>query len=262
MPAELSAAGLLRPDWGGCPPPGVQAMVTTRISLQGLGLPPYEFFNVAGHVGDDPASVEANRQQLCCLLPAEPVWLDQVHGTGVVCADSLEKDAAFGSRQVGPVTADASYARKAGSVCCVLTADCLPLLLAARDGSVVAAIHAGWRGLAAGVIEATVDALQVAAEDLQVWLGPAIGPQAFVVGDEVRAAFCQHDARASPAFVAAAAGRWHADLYRLARLRLLALGVQRISGGDYCTYTDATHFYSYRRDGLTGRMASLIWRTV
>ena len=267
MPIEISALadqGLLRPDWGGCPPPGVQALVTTRISLQGYSQAPYGRFNVATHVGDDPLNVAANRQQLRRLLPDEPYWLDQVHGTRVVCADRFAMARLPEAREAAPVAADASYARTSGSVCCVMTADCLPLLLAAQDGSVVAAIHAGWRGLAAGIIEATVAALAVPGRDLHVWLGPAIGSRAFIVGDEVRQMFCQQAAQAAQAFVAHetdGSRRWQADLYLLARLRLLALGVKRISGGEYCTYTDTAHFYSYRRDGVSGRMASLIWRT-
>ncbi|SMB29139.1 conserved hypothetical protein [Sterolibacterium denitrificans] len=259
---------LLIPDWG-CEhaagaPPGVRALVTTRLSLQGCSAAPYEYFNLALHVGDDPLAVMANRGSLRRLLPAEPLWLNQVHGTEVACADDDRGDAA-----VVP-TADASCARAPGRVCVVLTADCLPLLLAARDGSVVAAAHAGWRGLAAGVIEATVAAMGVPAADVQVWLGPAIGPAAFEVGAEVRAAFCRHDPQAALAFRAQGGrekpdrsnepDKWLCDLYMLARQRLAALGVRQVSGGGLCTWSDERRFYSYRRDGATGRMASLIWR--
>lgn len=247
------SGGLLVPDWGGAAIPGVRALVTTRESLQGISVAPYARFNLGTHVGDDPAAVAVNRAQLRKLLPAEPLWLNQVHGVGVVDA---------GSASLG-VNADASYARGAGRVCAVLTADCLPLLLAAADGSVVAAVHAGWRGLADGVVESTVVAMGLAGGDLLAWLGPAIGPGAFEVGDEVRAAFCRHDAASALAFVphgAQRSGKWLCDLYGLARLRLAALGVSRISGGDLCTHGDASRFYSYRRDGVTGRMASLIWR--
>ena len=246
--------GLLIPDWGGSEfaPPGVRALVTTRDYPQGHSVAPYASFNLAGHVGDDPAAVAANRAQLRTLLPAEPLWLNQVHGVAVA-------DVATASPGI---SADASVAHAPGQVCAVLTADCLPLLLAARDGSVVAAAHAGWRGLADGVIEATVAAMRMPGSELSVWLGPAIGPAAFEVGDEVRAAFCRHDARAAAAFVAHGAGKWLCDLYALARQRLAALGVTQVSGGGLCTYGAAQRFYSYRRDGATGRMASLIWREV
>lgn len=247
--------GLLVPDWGGAVIPGVRALVTTRESLLGVSAAPYARFNLGDHVGDDPAAVAANRAQLRKLLPGEPLWLNQVHGVSVVDADSAPQG----------VSADASHARGAGRVCAVLTADCLPLLLAAADGSVVAAAHAGWRGLADGVIEATVAAMGLAGGDLLAWLGPAIGPGAFEVGDEVRAAFCRHDTGAALAFAphgAQGSGKWLCDLYALARLRLAALGVSRISGGECCTFSDEPHFYSYRRDGVTGRMASLIWREV
>lgn len=261
---------LLIPDWGGGHaagvPPGVRALATTRLSLQGCSAAPYEHFNLALHVGDDPLAVAANRASLRRLLPAEPLWLNQVHGTGVVCADT---DGGCNDAATVP-TADASYAREPGRVCVVLTADCLPLLLAARDGSVVAAAHAGWRGLAAGVIEATVAAMGVPVADLQVWLGPAIGPAAFEVGDEVRAAFCRHDPQAMRAFRAQGRldqqdkpgqpDKWLCDLYLLARQRLAALGVRQVSGGGLCTWSDERRFYSYRRAGATGRMASLIWR--
>jgi len=244
--------GLLIPDWGGSEfaPPGVRALVTLRVHPQGHSVAPYASFNLAGHVGDDPAAVAANRAQLRALLPAEPLWLNQVHGVAVA-------DVAKASPGI---SADASVARAPGLVCAVLTADCLPLLLAARDGSVVAAAHAGWRGLADGVIEATVAAMRMPAGGLRAWLGPAIGPTAFEVGDEVRAAFCRHDARAAAAFDAHGAGKWLCDLYALARQRLAAVGVTQVSGGGLCTYSDAQRFYSYRRDGTTGRMASLIWR--
>ena len=277
--------GLLIPDWGGgkrSAPPGVQALVTTRQSLQGCSAPPYDQCNLALHVGDDPLAVAANRANLRRLLPAEPCWLNQVHGVAVVCADDDHASTKKGDGSHIPPVADACYAREPGRVCAVLTADCLPLLLAARDGSVVAAAHAGWRGLAAGVIEATVAALEVPADGLQAWLGPAIGPTAFEVGEEVKERFCQHDARAAQAFrpmekpqagqsfhsshssrssQTATAGKWLCDLYLLAHQRLAALGVKQISGGGDCTWSNPRQFYSYRRDGVTGRMASLIWRS-
>ncbi len=242
--------GLLIPDWDGLLIPGVQAMVTTRESLHGVSTMPYAQFNVASHVGDDPAAVAANRAQLRALLPNEPLWLNQVHGVAVVAVESATQG----------VSADASVARTPGAVCAVMTADCLPLLLAAEDGSAVAAAHAGWRGLADGVIEATVAALELPGDRLVAWLGPAIGPDAFEVGDEVRAAFCRCDARAASAFHPQGSGKWLCDLYTLARQRLGALGVERVFGGKFCTHRDARRFYSYRRDGPTGRMVTLIWR--
>lgn len=247
---QLNADGLLMPDWSPWPAPArVRALVTTRHSLQGLSQAPYEHFNLGGHVGDAALAVAANRRQLRACLPAEPLWLRQVHGVHV---------ARHGSDAPG-VEADASVAWQAGQVSAILTADCLPLLLTDQAGTVVAALHAGWRGLAAGVIEATLTAMAVPAAQILAWLGPAIGPQAFEVGADVRAVFCVPDAQAAQAFVAQGQDKWLCDLYLLARQRLQAAGVQRIAGGGLCTYSDARHFYSYRRDGVTGRMASLIW---
>lgn len=207
--------------------------------------------NPADHVGDDPEAVAANRARLQqrLALPARPAWLQQVHGITVV-------DAAAAS---GTPQADAAYACRPGVVCAVLTADCLPLLLCDRDGECVAAIHAGWRGLAAGVIEQAVQALPRPGAALLAWLGPAISPAAYRVGDEVRDTFMAHDRRAAAAFTAAAAAGWHADLYRLARQRLEDCGVTAVSGGGYCSYGEPGRFFSYRRDGACGRMASLIW---
>jgi YfiH family protein len=248
----MSTAGMLVPDWGGKPPPGVVAAVTLRNDLRGVSGGPYARFNLGDHVGDDVREVATNRARLRADLPTEPLWLNQVHGIEVVAAETA----------VPGVAADACWTREPGRVCAVLTADCLPVLLAACDGSVVAAAHAGWRGLAAGVIEATVAAMGVSPLRLQAWLGPAIGPQAFEVGDEVRAAFCRHDAAAARAFVPGrAAGKWWCDLYTLARQRLLAQGVAQVTGGGLCTHGDAERFYSFRRDGVTGRMATLIWRS-
>ena len=246
------------PDWGGARlASGVRALVTTRDCPDGCSAAPYARFNLAQHVGDDPAAVAANRRHLRRLLPSEPLWLDQVHGTQVVAVET--------SAQGVVTVADASFARTPGLVCAVLTADCLPLLLCAADGSVVAAAHAGWRGLAGGVIESTVAAMALPGANLVAWLGPAIGPTAFEVGDEVRAAFCRHDPRAAEAFVAHGgrdSGKWLCDLVMLARQRLAALGVARVSGGGLCTFNEPQRFYSYRRDGVTGRMATLIWREI
>jgi YfiH family protein len=200
-------------------------------------------------VGDAPVAVAKNRARLRELaqLPAEPRWLEQVHGTAVVSA----------SDPVSQPCADASYSRQQGEVCVVLTADCLPLLLCRRDASAVAAVHAGWRGLQAGVIEETI--IQAGEGDWLAWLGPAIGPHAFEVGEEVYSAFVDEDAAARAAFVAKRPGHWLADLYMLARMRLARVGVTAVYGGEDCTYSDPQRFYSYRRDGVTGRMASLIW---
>jgi YfiH family protein len=226
-----------------------RAVSTTRGG--GVSLPPYASLNLAAHVGDEAGAVAANRQHLVrtLRLPAMPAWLQQEHGTGVVDAATV----------AAPVAADAAYAVAPGVICAVLTADCLPVLLCDRGGRVVAAVHAGWRGLAAGVIEQTVAALPVTGAELLAWLGPAISAQAYVVGEEVRAAFLTHDPAAVAAFRPARGGGWHADLYELARRRLQRQGVTEIQGGGRCTFLDPVRFYSYRRDGVTGRMASLIW---
>ncbi|OHC65725.1 MAG: hypothetical protein A2045_09785 [Rhodocyclales bacterium GWA2_65_20] len=236
---------LITPDWPA--PPRVRALATTRGGGHGSGA--YDSFNLASHVGDDPLAVAANRQLLRGRLPVAPVWLDQVHG--VRCVDVAS--AGDGAQ------ADAGFARTPAQACAVLTADCLPLLLCDDAGTVVAAAHAGWRGLAAGVVEAAVAALQVPGPRLMAWLGPAIGPAAFEVGDEVRAVFLQQDRGADAAFVPHGTGKWLCDLGALARRRLLRLGVERIHGGGYCTYTQRERFFSYRRDGVTGRMATLVW---
>lgn len=241
----------LCPDWPA--PTWIKALTTLRHG--GVSRPPYDGLNLADHVGDAKARVSANRSLLgqALQLPTEPVWLTQVHGTVVM-------DAAMAhSSKLAPVEADASYTSATGIVCAVLTADCLPLLLCDRQGTRVAAVHAGWRGLAAGVVEATVRAMAVPAADVLVWLGPAIGPTAFEVGAEVRAAFMASDAEAEQAFVTTAPGRYRADLYGLARLRLKRLGIEAVYGGQWCSYSQPEAFYSYRREGVTGRMASLIW---
>lgn len=238
----------LRPDWNA--PAWVRALSTTRQGGVSAGV--YASLNLAGHVGDDWAAVRRNRALLNeqAGLPAEPIWLNQVHGCAV-----------YESARVAHATgdADASVAFWGGAVCAVMTADCLPVLLCDEAGTVVAAAHAGWRGLAGGVIEATVQRMRRPPAQLQAWLGPAIGPAHFEVGDEVRARFCEIDAEAATAFRRNAAGRWLADLPMLARQRLARLGVAAVHGGDVCTFADRDRFFSYRRDGVTGRMASLIW---
>jgi hypothetical protein len=202
-------------------------------------------------VGDDPGRVALNRARVReqLDLPAEPLWLRQVHGCEVAQASE------------GPAgcTADAAVARGPGQVCAVMTADCLPVLLCDRRGRAVAAVHAGWRGLAAGVVEEAVAALGTGPDQVLAWLGPAIGPDAFEVGPEVRDRFLASDREAAKAFRPGAGDRWLADLYTLARRRLDAVGVQAVYGGGFCTYSEADRFFSYRRDGSTGRMASLIW---
>jgi YfiH family protein len=238
----------IEPDWPA--PAAVRAACTLRSG--GVSRGPYSSLNLADHVGDDPSCVARNRALLRedLGLPGEPLWLRQVHG----------RDAAMGGG-VDPAgcVADASVATGPGIVCAVLTADCLPLLLCDRAGTRVAAVHAGWRGLASGVVEAAVARMQAAPEDLLVWLGPAIGPDVFEVGDEVRDAFLSYDPGGGAAFRPSPAGRWLADIYLVARRRLGLLGVGNVWGGGYCTVTDPDRFFSYRRDGATGRMASLIW---
>jgi polyphenol oxidase len=239
----------LIPDWPA--PKNVRALQTTRNG--GVSVAPYASLNLGSHVGDAPLAVERNRMLLEPLLPSEPVWLNQVHGTTVVNISQA------GCHPQG----DACVSSHPGAVCVVMTADCLPLLLCNDGGSVVGAVHAGWRGLCDGVIEQAVRSMNVPPAALMAWLGPAIGPQAFEVGDEVRAAFIARQPEAAAAFAplppAGEGSKFLADIYRLARLRLHALGVTRIYGGDLCTFTDRERFFSYRRDGATGRMGTFIW---
>ena len=287
------------PDWPA--PARVKALQTTRQG--GVSLAPYDSLNLGSHVGDNPLAVARNRVLLNTLLPSEPVWLEQVHGTRVVNADQADC----------LPKADACIARQRGAVCVVMTADCLPVLLCDAQGSVVGAAHAGWRGLGAGVIEATVQAMGVAPQSLMAWLGPAIGQEAFEVGDEVRAAFIAVQPQAAAAFIPGQSGKWlaktrrcgasgagmaashplpqaagfaitsdlasvsgspsrmascsisnvsrvwFADIYALARLRLNALGITQIYGGGRCACRERELFFSYRRDGVTGRMGTFIW---
>ena len=238
---------MITPDWPA--PANVRSLITTRSG--GVSAAPYASLNLGDHVGDNPQHVMQNRAVLKAQLPAEPRWLKQVHGIAVADACMVGAEA------------DASVAFQAGEVCAVLTADCLPVLLCDQSGTVVGAAHAGWRGLLNGVIESTVAAMKVPSSALLAYLGPAIGPQAFEVGDEVRAAFVVENPEAASAFSPgdqqAETQKWLADIYELARLRLEKLGVAGVYGGGLCTYTDAEQFFSYRRDGVTGRMASLIW---
>ena len=234
---------------------GVRAAFTLRAG--GVSRAAYDSFNLGAHVGDAPLAVAQNRrvlrQQLS--LPREPVWLEQVHGIDIVDADRSEPQL---QPQPQPPRGDGAITRQRGPVLAVLVADCLPVLFAACDGSAVAVAHAGWRGLAAGVLEAAVAAM-AGCGPLQAWLGPAIGPAHFEVGEEVRAAFVARDREDAAAFVANARGRWQCTLQALARARLRALGIDSLHGEPSCTYADPQRFYSYRRDGITGRMAALIW---
>lgn len=268
---------LILPDWPA--PANVRTFQTTR--LGGISAAPYASLNLGNHVGDAPLAVAGNRHLLNTLLPSEPVWLEQVHGTVVANADSgcdtllaqpadcgssrkadtyapIDCGVPFGSFSANCIPqADACIARR--GVCVVMTADCLPVLLCDKAGTVVGAAHAGWKGLAAGVIEATVAAMGVAPENLLVWLGPAISQAAFEVGVEVRAEFIKTDPQAASAFIPNEPGKYLADIYELARQRLNALGITRIYGGNRCTYTEKEQFFSYRRDGVTGRQGTFIW---
>ncbi|KWR73610.1 peptidoglycan editing factor PgeF [Pseudomonas citronellolis] len=237
----------LIPDWPA--PANVRACVSTRAG--GVSQAPFDSFNLGDHVGDEPAAVAENRRRLEQAQGCRPAWLSQVHGIEVVEADPSRV-----------ATADASWSATPGIACAVLTADCLPALFCDRAGTRVAAAHAGWRGLAGGVLEATLDRLAVPAGEVLVWLGPAIGPQAFEVGPEVREAFMADHAEAAAAFVPSVnAGRYMADIYQLARIRLAARGVTAVYGGGLCTFSDTERFYSYRRNPRTGRQASLVWLT-
>lgn len=247
---------VLRPDWPA--PAHVHALVTTRHG--GFSLPPFDSLNLGDHVGDDPAHVAANRQALTqtlnTLAPAQaPQWLKQVHGVRVI---TPPVDAEARARHI--LEADAATTTEFGVPLTVMTADCLPVFFTDQQGTRVAVAHAGWRGLCDGILEKTVAQFSKP-QQVIAWLGPAIGPMAFEVGDEVRAAFVAHDAQAVSAFapVAQKPGHWLADLYVLARQRLARAGVTQVSGGKHCTWTESALFYSYRRDGRTGRMASVIW---
>ena len=228
---------------------GIRACVTTRHG--GVSNAPFDGLNLGNHVGDDPQAVAHNRQLVrqALQLPAEPVWLQQTHSISTINADDRPSDC----------PADASWTDQPGVICAVMTADCLPVFFANQKQRRVAVAHAGWRGLADGILEATVDALDCPPNELTVWLGPAIGSSAFEVGDDVRDAFTGYNREATQAFKPKSSGKWLADLYLLACQRLNAAGIGAISGGEFCTYSDNERFFSYRRDGKTGRMASLIW---
>lgn len=243
----MNSPSFILPDWPA--PQHVRAVATTR--LGGVSQSPYDSFNLATHVGDNAAYVQQNRQQLVAQLGLqhEPCWLQQVHSNRIIEATV--------SRDV--IEADASFSRIPEQGCVVMTADCLPVLFCDRQGTVVAAAHAGWRGLADGILENTIAAMQVPETDVLAWLGPAIGPQVYEVGTNVYDVFMQQNSAAGLAFNVTRPGHWLMDIYQLARQRLQAVGMTHIYGGDYCTFSDNERFYSYRRDGVTGRMASLIW---
>ena len=256
---EKSELQLLTPNWPA--PENVHAYSTTR--LYGVSEAEFSGLNLALHVGDQPEAVHQNRQTLSGYLnlPDDPYWLNQVHqATAVNTAEQI--------KQATP-DADASFSTSKNQVCVVMTADCLPVLICNRNGNKVAAAHAGWRGLAEGVIESTITELQEAPEQLLVWLGPAIGAQSFEVGEEVKQAFIskfekanltqQNSEQLESSFIENKPGHYLADMYQLARLTLSLIGVEAVYGGEYCTFSDANHFYSFRRDGKTGRQASLIW---
>lgn len=244
--------GVVRAHWQA--PPGVHAFTTTRRG-PGVSTPPFDAFNLGDHVGDDPVAVAANRAALRreLALPDDPMWLRQVHGTHVVDADALA---------VGAVPeADAAITRSPGRVLAILTADCLPVVFAADDGSVLGAAHAGWRGLAAGVLEATVAAMQHDAKRIAAWIGPGIRQPAFEVGAEVRDTFLARDKLAFAAFKPSPrTGHFLCDLAMLARLRLMQLGLTRIADCGLCTFAAPQQFYSYRRDQRSGRMGTMVWR--
>lgn len=244
----MSQLDFIIPNWPA--PANVKALQTTR--LGGVSSAPFDGLNLGAHVNDDPIAVAKNRQLLSPYLPNEPVWVNQVHGIEVIDA----------AQSACLQNADASFTTKPNVVCVTMTADCLPVLLCDKAGTVVAAVHAGWRGLCDGVIEAAVNKLPVEHSEILAWLGPAIGPNAFEVGSEVRAQFIAKDAQAASAFQTNG-NKWLGDIYQIARQRLNRVGVTQIYGGsvneDFCTYTDPTRFYSFRRDNVTGRMASLIW---
>lgn len=238
----------ITPNWPA--PESICAVTTTR--LGGVSVSPYDQFNLAEHVGDLGEHVLANREILRnkLNLPAEPTWINQIHSAIAISAHPTNTGK----------EADATYTHERKQVCAILTADCLPLLICSKQGSHVAAIHAGWRGLATGVIAATLRGLQLAGSELLAWLGPAIGGANYEVGHEVREQFIQHDPQLAAAFTPSPNQRWLADLYTIAKLQLAALGVTQVYGGEFCTFSDKKRFYSYRRDGSqTGRMASLIW---
>lgn len=239
----------LYPQWPA--PDNVCALTTLRAG--GFSQAPYTSFNFGHHVNDDPIAVKKNINLLCkeLNLKTPPTWLTQVHGTDVIHIENYPQDSY--------PEADASYTQQKQQICAVLTADCVPILVCDKNGTEIAAIHAGWQGLLAGVIDPAIQIFKNSAENLFAWLGPAIGPRAFVVGEDVRQRFIAKNPDYTDAFQTAGVQQWHGNLYQIARINLQALGVNHIYGGNFCTYTDKKRFFSYRRNQVTGRMASLIW---
>lgn len=245
----MPAPAWLDADWPA--PPGVRALTTLRAG-EGVSAPPFDTFNLGAHCGDDPAAVAENRRRLAAALalPSAPCWLRQVHGTGV---------RRLSAPPSAPPEADAAVTEVPGLVLAILTADCLPVVFAADDGRELGVAHAGWRGLAAGVLEATVAAMRTPAGRLRAWLGPAAGPAHYEIGAEVREAFVGPDPGAGLAFAPTRPGHWRVDLYALARRRLAAIGLEDVHGGGLCTIGDPGRFFSHRRDGRSGRLATLAW---
>lgn len=240
---------IIRPDWSR--PANIGSISTTRAG--GVSKGPWESLNLGDRCGDDPNAVRVNRDRLAALLPSEPLWLRQVHGVDVV-------DAKDSSNTL--VEADAAVTSHPGQVLAILTADCLPVLLCDAEGTRIGAAHAGWRGLSKGIIEATVAAMQIAPGKLTAWLGPAIGQEDYEVGDDVFESFCHRPGSNLVSALRPAGNKWQLDLAGAARLVLSELGVSQVTGGSYCTHADPARFFSFRRDGVTGRMASLIWLEV
>ena len=240
-------SAFLHADWPA--PPGVHALTSLRHGL-GVSTAPFDHFNLGSRCGDDADAVIENRRQLQAALhlPSPPHWLRQVHGVAVAVEPGFDEP-----------EADAAVTATPGRVLAILTADCLPVVLASRAGDDIGAAHAGWRGLCAGVLEATVGAMRTPAQQLMAWLGPAAGPQAYEIGEDVFAAFVQRDPAAAAAFVATRPGHWKVDLYALARQRLQAVGVTAVFGGEQCTISDPARFFSHRRDQRGGRIATLVW---
>ena len=249
----MKNSDLIIPNWPA--PANVKALQTTRAG--GISLAPYDSLNLGSHVKDNPIHVAHNRQLLSQFVPSEPIWLNQVHGISVVDAAQTDCVADSGYADCVP-SADSSYASRKNAVCVTMTADCLPILVCDNAGTVVASIHAGWRSLCDGVIEATIAKLSAKPANLMAWLGPAIGPNAFEVGSEVREQFMAKDAKADLAFKQHG-DKYLANIYQIATQRLNNLGVTQIYGGDRCTFNEKDQFFSFRRDGVTGRMATLIW---
>ncbi len=255
----MNSKNILRADWPA--PKNIHAFTTMRHGL-GFSRAPFNEFNLGNRysqLGDEPNTVEKNRELLFreFALPGWPHWLKQVHGTDVLRVDTAPT--ITGDFRSDEPVADASVTSQKNIVLSILTADCLPVLFCNQEGSEVAAAHAGWRGLAAGVLENTARAMNSRSENIMVWLGPAAGPQAYEIGVEVRDAFIGQDAKAEVAFTATRSNHWRVDLYCLARMRLQSIGVTKIFGGEYCSISEPDKFFSHRRDKITGRMASIIW---